>query len=90
MSVHGIADVEKGSDTSVAIGDTFLFSPHFCRMVRSPLASSPSHIDISLHPHVNDAFCLTHGVAQYRTMLGTGAEAVMARRVVSATKSVHM
>jgi hypothetical protein len=90
VSVHGVADVGRGKETSVAIGDTFLFSPEFSKMTASPPSSVPSLTDFSLYPHVHDAFCLTHGISRYRAMLGTGLEAAMARRLISATKSIHV
>lgn len=90
MSVHGIADVGRGQESSVAIGDTFLFSPEFSKISSTQLVAVPSDADFRLYPHVHDAFCLTHGVSQYRGMLGTGLESAMARRLISATKSIHM
>ena len=87
--MHGIADVKRGSTTAVAIGDTFIFSPSFSKISTAPPAS-PSCADLCLFPHVHDSFCLTHAVAPYRAMLGPGAESSSAKRLVAATKSVHM
>jgi hypothetical protein len=87
VSVHGIETSGLSQPVAVAVGDTFLFSPH-CSQVRTLLcsaaASAPAGVSSSYLMHLQDPFCLTHAVPYMHGIFGVGIEDAAAQRLVHA------
>lgn len=78
---------DKSKTGSVAVGDTFLFSPACSAL--APSASLLPSADKSLFT-LGDAVCLTHAAPYYRCLVGPGVEEYSAKRLLASTRSVHM
>jgi len=77
------------SKAIVAFGDTFLFTPCVSNLLSSDAPQSLSCREMLLNAHVHDAYCVTHSIPQYNSMLSHGTEENMGRRMVAYAKSMH-
>ena len=84
VSIH---DIAGNSDNVVVIGDTFLFSPNSSSIISG--VSTLQSLDMTLYPHIQDSYCITHALPQFRCTVGSDLEEVRARNLVAATKSIH-
>lgn len=90
VSIH---DINAGNQIhTIAIGDTFIFSPNFSLLQQNQTNSNsePTFLDIAYFSHTQDSFCMTHMIPTFRCCFGTGIEEIRARNLISASKSIHL
>ena len=104
VSVHGVMLPAEGNGRTagagtVAVGDTFLFSPLSTKGRSGTMPMRISGADakhtrkLLSHgpalPLLGDALCVTHTVPYYRSISGGGVEETSAQRLLSCCKSTH-
>jgi len=72
----------KKNGCTVAVGDTFLFTPHYFQ--RQPVKLLAGYV-----PTVSDSVCATHWLPYYRCFVGAGVEERAALRILSCARSTH-
>lgn len=87
VSVHGVQCGDGPG--SVAVGDTFLFSPRFSHLI-SQANGSKETVTMPVPGLLSDKICITHAVPYFRCLLGPGAEARLATRLLSAVRNPHV
>ena len=89
VSIHGIETTGCSQPVAVAVGDTFLFSPHSAQI--RALLGAPSLIGDSANlKHLQDSFCLTHPIPYMLGLFGIGAEDSSAQHLLHALGSTHL
>jgi hypothetical protein len=79
VSVSGLLSSD-GHECTVAVGDTFIFSPF---LVNTPL-------NIPSSPLLSDVSCLTHPVPYYRSFVGKGIEGKSGDRLLTCMRNFHL
>jgi hypothetical protein len=87
VSIHDV--ILESHRSTIAFGDTFLFSPYFATLDAFK-ESDPGSLEMTLFPHIQDTFCVTHIIPQYRLMNGPGFELTRAQNLIAVSKSMHM
>ena len=95
VSVHGVLLPGSGGGRgSVAVGDTFLFSPTKNATQQFPAlfgSTAPgAHHERSLLPLVGDHVCITHAIPYWHALPGAGAEDVAVHRLLTCIRHPHM
>ena len=93
VSVHGIVTSGLSQPVAVAVGDTFLFSPHNSqiRTLICPKSDSEFASDnTTALMHLQDAFCITHVVPYMHGTFGVGSEEAAAHHLLHSAGSTHL
>ena len=75
----------KKTECTVAVGDTFLFSPLATVANNQQLLGACKNYI----PTMSDSICVTHTLPYYRSFVGAGVEEKTATRILSCARSTH-